>query len=186
MPKLMPRPPGASSVIASGILRQNYGGLTRSIEEIEKVGLLPLSERLALGGAAADAARLFARLSNFEPHFSSALGAAAIPMPIAPPRFSTLPLPARHDPEAFYWHWPAAEAVKTGFLTCDLWRHQTGEEKFEFEVLFEQEGDTRGIVECTVHAENLTKPEKARCIVGRVVKRFSVRDLAEAMVEACR
>lgn len=184
-PKLMPRPPGASSVIASDVLRQNYGGLTRSIAELEKARLLPLSRHLGLGGAAADAARLFARPSIFEPPFSSALGATATLMPTTRPRISALTLPPRHDPEAFYWDWPAEEAVKTGALTCDLWRHQTVEQIFEFEVLFDQEGEARGTVECSVHAENLTKPEQARCIVGRVLERFSVREIAAAMVEAC-
>ena len=53
--------------------------------------------------------------------------------------------------------------VKKGALACDLWRHQNEGQAFAFEVLFtEKDGEARGSVLCTVHAENLTKPETAR------------------------
>jgi hypothetical protein len=88
------------------------------------------------------------------------------------------------DPEAFYHDWPVAQQVKKGALTCELWRHQTGEEHFNFEVLFTKEGEANGMVQCTVHAENLTKPEQSRVIVIRNIKSLGMIDLANAMIEA--
>ncbi|MER8765428.1 PIN domain-containing protein [Mesorhizobium sp. M0968] len=95
-------------------------------------------------------------------------------------------IPDPHDPESFYYEdWPTTGIVKKGALTCDLWRHQASEQVFEFEVLFTKTGEARGIVECTVHAENLAKPEQARLIVSRTLDSFSVSDVASAMVEIC-
>lgn len=94
-------------------------------------------------------------------------------------------IPDPHDMEAFYYDWPTTRTVKKGALTCDLWRHQAGAEVFEFEVMFTKEGEARGIVECTVHAENLIKPEQARVVVIRTMDSLSMTDVANAMVEAC-
>jgi hypothetical protein len=53
--------------------------------------------------------------------------------------------------------------IKKGALTWDFWRYQNEGQAFSFEVLFtEKDGEARGSVLCTVHAENLTKPETAR------------------------
>jgi hypothetical protein len=92
-------------------------------------------------------------------------------------------VPDPHDPERFYYDWPRGRPVKKGALTCDLWRHQMEDEIFEFEVLFTKENEARGAVECTVHADNLTKPEQAKVIVGRVLEPLSMVDLAKSMVE---
>jgi hypothetical protein len=53
-------------------------------------------------------------------------------------------------------------------------------------VLFTRDGEARGILECTVHAENLTKPEQAKVIISRSIEPLSMIDLAEAMVEDCK
>jgi hypothetical protein len=90
------------------------------------------------------------------------------------------------DLETFYYDWPVNQQVKKGALTCELWRHQTGEEHFNFEVLFTKEGEVNGMVQCTVHAENLTKPEQARVTVIRTIKTLSIIDLLKAMIEACK
>ena len=101
------------------------------------------------------------------------------------PHFET-PLPPKHDKEAFYYDdWPSNEPVESGALTCDLYRHQNGEELFELEVVFPQEGDIRGAVVCTVHAENLTEPVSLRTPVGRLIEEYSLFELAQAMVESC-
>ncbi|RWM12863.1 MAG: hypothetical protein EOR72_20285 [Mesorhizobium sp.] len=95
-------------------------------------------------------------------------------------------IPEPQDPEAFYYDdWPTTGIVKTGALTCDLWRHQAGEEVFEFEVIFTKPGEARGVVECTVHAENLTRPEQARVVVIRTVGSLGMAEVANAMVDAC-
>lgn len=184
-----------ASQIASDLLRPGHASLAHAmldadgVSRAQRLGLSHSAAQaaglLGLSPSAAAAAGLLARPSWMESH-GSALGvAAARPMafPLLDP--ARLSRDIRRDPEAFYWDWPVDEAVKSGALTCELWRHQTHVELFEFEVSFEREGETRGAVECTVHAENLTRPEQARCIVGRVVERFSVRDIADAMVAAC-
>lgn len=100
-------------------------------------------------------------------------------------RLPTMPEPP--DPESFYYdHWPTIRPVTKGALTCDLWRHQSHEEVFEIQVLFTKEGEARGIVECTVHAENLTNPEQAQVVVSRSIEPLSMVELAEAMVEDCK
>jgi hypothetical protein len=95
-------------------------------------------------------------------------------------------IPKARNPETFYYDWPATRQVEKGALTCELWRHQTGEEEFSFEVLFAKEGEANGMVQCTVHAENLTKPEQARVIVVRTIKTLGIIDSANAMIEACK
>jgi hypothetical protein len=95
-------------------------------------------------------------------------------------------VPYQRDSEEFYYNdWPANRPVKKGGLTCDRWRHQTGEEMFEFNVLFTSEGDARGVVECTVHADNLTKPAQSKIVVLRSAEQVSMLELAAEMLEAC-
>ena len=108
--------------------------------------------------------------------------------PEPPISISSLQEFRKHGPEDFYYdEWSPQDVVRRGALTCSLWRHQTDEEFFEFEILFDDTvGEARGAVECTVHAENLTKPEQARLIVARVIEHFSARDLADAMIKACK
>lgn len=113
--------------------------------------------------------------------------AVAIPSPRIEALIPSFNRPPRHDPEAFYFdQWSADTPVKEGALTCDLWRHHTEPEVFELEVQFTGADEGRGTVECTVHAENLTKPQQERAIVSRTVRHLSLADLAAAMVAECK
>ncbi len=95
-------------------------------------------------------------------------------------------MPEKHDPERFYYdRWPKAKPTKRGALTCDLFRHQRGEEFFEVDVLFPVDGDVTGAVRCIVEAENLTKPVELRIPVSRKVTAYSLVALADEMVERC-
>jgi hypothetical protein len=110
---------------------------------------------------------------------------------IATPRFEPLHnvhafIPEKHKPEAFYFSWPMDRPVQKGALTCDFWRHQTEEEIFEFEVVIDKAGEARGVVECAVHAENLTKPEQEKVIVDRRIESVSMVALAESLIDTCR
>lgn len=116
-----------------------------------------------------------------EPSFADILHSS-----FEPYEFPRLHAPEPHDPEKFYYEWSAAEPVKNGALTCDLWRHQTGEQVVECGVVFIQDGEARGTVECTVHAENLTRPVQARLIVSRTIYFLNMTDIASALVEACQ
>lgn len=103
-------------------------------------------------------------------------------MPALPKPF----IPRGRDEEAFYFdEWPSNVPVRKGALTCDLFRHMVSEEFFEFEILFPSNGDVRGAVLCTVHAENLTEPVSFRIQVGRAVEEFSLVEQAEALVADC-
>jgi hypothetical protein len=117
------------------------------------------------------------------PGLSSIIGQASYPEIASFPIHR--PLVYKHDPEAFYYDWPLKKYVKKGALTCDLWRHQDSEEVFEFGVDFTEEGAVRGSILCTVHAENLTKPETSRISICRKVEVFRLLELARTMVENC-
>ncbi|MCP1760956.1 hypothetical protein [Bradyrhizobium japonicum] len=158
------------------------------------------AERLAIGGAfahpiSAEMRRMHDAIKGFSRHdalMRSILNptvssmAERVQMPIrhlSPPSF--LP-PRPPDPEKFHpAAWPAGIPVRTGALTCQLWRHQADEEVFEFDVVFDKEGDARGVIECTVHADNITVPPQKKVVVERKVEAVSMLDVARAMVEAC-
>lgn len=177
---------------AAGLLDKNYIGIT-DMSKVLGLGYLdPLFKYTKELNALTEAAKLSQRQSSM-------FGVSNLDALLNPSRFATIPyqptefltfpryyVPEPHVPERFYFDWPVAQPVKKGTLTCEFWRHQTGEEIFEFEVLFTKEGEARGIVECTVHAENLTKPEQARVIVSRTIEPLSMVDLANAMIEACK
>lgn len=175
---------GVSSAVASDILRQNRGVLASSLDGLQRASMVPTSRYLASNSAMGEAGRLFGDSSILGRALGSGAFATATPiMPLSLRRMP--PLPPRHEPEAFYWDWPEDEPVKKGALTCDLWRHGIAEEMFTFSVEFERDDVTRGSIVCTVHAQNLTKPEQSRVVVGRSIERFNVKDIAEEMVDAC-
>ena len=105
--------------------------------------------------------------------------------PLDIPTYVDLLPPRPRDPEKFYYDWPHDTAVKKGALNCELWRHRSDPEIFDFEVVFVGDGAARGVVECTVHAENLTQPVRETVKVTRTVQLASMTDLANALVESC-
>ncbi len=100
------------------------------------------------------------------------------------PDYASLVRQGNREPEEFYYDWPRDVLVKKGALTCELWRHGSEAEIFEFEVVFLGDGSARGAVECTVHAENLTQPVRQTVKVARIVEPESMADLANALIEA--
>ncbi|MBZ9844844.1 PIN domain-containing protein [Mesorhizobium sp. CA5] len=110
----------------------------------------------------------------------------ASPTYIDIPTIRMPPMPEKHNPEGFYYdRWPKRKPTKRGALTCDLFRHQRGEEFFEVDVLFPDDGDVSGAVRCTVEAENLTKPTELLIPVSRKVEAYSLMAIADEMVERC-
>lgn len=110
----------------------------------------------------------------------------AVAMPIRDLSLTRFLSPRPPDLEEFrYASWPAGAPVRTGALTCQLWRHQADEEVFEFDVVFAKEGDARGVIECIVHADNITVPPQKKVIVERKVEAVSMLDVARAIVDAC-
>jgi hypothetical protein len=178
-----------STLRAAGALDERYRGIG-GISKAMGLGHSDIfSQHLKGLNAATEAARLLQRGSGIlgPSHLDAFPDRSAFAMiqPIEPLNFPRPYIPEPHDPESFYYDWPPNKGVERGALTCDLWRHQAGNEVFEFVVLFTREGEARGTVECTVHAENLTKPEQARVIVSRIIEPLSIVDLVDAMVEAC-
>lgn len=96
------------------------------------------------------------------------------------------PMPKKDNPEEFYYdRWPPQTPAKRGALTCELFRHQRGDELFEVNVLFPDDGNVTGAVRCTVEAENLTKPVELLTPVSRTIETYNLSAIAEEMVERC-
>lgn len=175
-------PPGGSFEAAARLMAES----PRIKEQFERLNRAGMHEPAWFQKEQVSAAaRAMASLDRF-PDRSSILGISAFPPNNAETmRIPMPPIPTTHEPEVFYYDWPLHDSVKRGALTCDLWRHQNDVEYFSFEVLFTKDGEVRGIVECTVHAENLTRPQKAKVLVSRSVEVVSVLEMATAMVAAC-
>jgi hypothetical protein len=163
--------PDLSDLRFGGI--NSLSGVSKHLGQISAASRLLEQHRKLLGTSIADS---ILRGSTVRPTSYPHIEPLHLTRPIIPPK---------HDPEAFYYDWPAITPVKKGVLTCDLWRHQDSEEVFAFEVIFTKEGEVRGSILCSVHAENLSKPETARTSVARTIEVFRPLDLAQAMVEQC-
>jgi hypothetical protein len=106
-------------------------------------------------------------------------------VPPQTPNLSSLLSRGQRDPEEFHYDWPDDELVKKGALTCELWRHRSDPEIFDFEVVFIGDGEARGLVECTVHAENLTRPVREIVKVARTIGSVGMAALANSLIETC-
>ena len=95
-------------------------------------------------------------------------------------------VPRKHDPEAFYAaDWDSYAPSKRGAYICDLFRHRGEEEPFDVELIFPDEGQAKGLVICTVHAENLSKPVELRILVSRLIDETDLMEQAERLVDEC-
>lgn len=182
-----PPPRGPSSSLPTRELGSELGRVHRSLGYLGASASVASLQKSLPGTAFVDAVRS-ARMPSIPKHvLVERFDALSMTRPVPHASLSLSPLlKPRHDAEAFYYaDWARGEPARRGALTADLWRHQAGEETFEFEIVFERDGATRGAVECTVHAGNLTKPAQARVVVARTTRRVGVLDLAEALVRAC-
>ncbi|WP_139974503.1 PIN domain-containing protein [Ochrobactrum sp. CGA5] len=207
--RIVKRSPSAAKGVDIATLRMPGSGLR--ISELEKAsrgvmsGLGPqmaamrsaqsMFDNLHARGALADLARGIGPMSDFmkmaEEHdrlHRSLIQPTGIARPtyIDDPAFRMPLMPEKHDPEGFYYdRWPKGKPTKRGALTCDLFRHQRGEEFFEIEVLFPDDGDVTGAVRCTVEAENLTKPVELLIPLSRKIEAYNLMVIADEMVEHC-
>lgn len=185
------RSPDIPMLRATGFLNDEMRRISTTPKTVGLASFDPMFDALKNLDSLNGFSRLLEHHRNiFEtPDQNALLGTSAIGqfshLPIEPIRLPQPFIPPKHDPEAFYYDWPAKNPVKKGALTCDLWRHKNSEEVFEFEVLFTKEGEARGSILCTVHAENLTKPETSRISINRKVELFRLLDLARIMVQNC-
>lgn len=99
----------------------------------------------------------------------------------------TLPFsPADHrrDPNAFYFKGTRPmDPVDAFGMECEQWRHGLDDERFMLQVSVDcSEDKISGVVECTIHAENLSEPLKRVIPVRIDVKRVSVGNEAERLI----
>ena len=193
-----PAPPkGASLAAANSLLTPSqrvFADLERMNAATRVAGILDQSGISAAVRSMSEisrTARIFDDHTRIfgQPSLHDALGTPGIGRAFAAPiealRMPKPYFPESHDPEAFYYEWPARKPVSRGALTCDLWRHKSRPQTFEFEVLITKDGDARGSILCTVHADNLTEPKTARIGVQRSIEEFSLLSLAQSLVASC-
>ena len=89
------------------------------------------------------------------------------------------------NPNAFYYKpqrpW---RPVPTIALECQQWRHESGEEHFEFEIYVDSElPNIEGRVECRIHAANLPNPARAFVRVALAGQVVDITERAARLVE---
>lgn len=187
-----PRPPQVQRMVdRSGVVAKGADTLAAGV----RLSNLRIGDMGRIGGAGtalADLARVGAALTRDQERWRSVIGSLGEPMvPAVVPSMDMVPafepfVPPKHDKEAFYYdEWPPDTPVRSGAVTCDLYRHRNGEMEFEVEVVFAQDGDIRGAVLCTVHAENLTAPVSLRIAVRRSIEEYSLLERARGLVDGC-
>ena len=115
---------------------------------------------------------------------SMQLGAALFNREILEPDFQPINrMRHQHDEEGFYYHdWYEGDIVKSGSLTCGLWRHESNSEIFEFEIVFESDSEVNASVACYIHAENLTVPARQIYQISRKVEKYALFDDAVSCI----
>lgn len=167
-----------------GLGLENLGGVGAAVAQFE--GLARLTDAYRLPDSLTQAARLAQEHERlFRPSAMEWAG-MRLPEPSFDPALTQSLVPPKHNPEAFYFDdWPPGIVVKTGALTCGLFRHQDQEELFWVEVVFPPEGNTSGAVHCKVQAENLTEPVTLTIPVSRRIEHVDLLAAAEKIVADC-
>ena len=94
-------------------------------------------------------------------------------------------LDRRRDPNAFYYK-PRRprDPVESLSLECEQWRHGIEDQYFDVQVPFDPSQDRiEGAVECSIHAENLSAPQRLVIPIRVVVKRVEARTYANQLIE---
>ena len=133
-----------------------YGnfGLTAPMSELRELGLIPVMERPQPPDQPQPQASWPTILNN-----------------LTAPRMLTLPdlnvVPGFRDQEAFeYTADPKLETEPSIVLTCGLWRHSLEPKEFAVRMVPTTfDSPITGEITCTVHADNLTKPETFKLVV---------------------
>jgi hypothetical protein len=188
-----PSPPSARRIVKPSTSTLGDGPralsdpVRRGLAQLDTVGSAFAAHRRAFDvlsqtGAVGEAMRYANSLSAVNQAAARLLHSPIEPRIVPPfiPRFDP------PDPESFYYDWRPDARVKRGSLTCDLFRHRGKEKVFDVEVVFPAEGDVKGSVLCTVHAENLTEPVILRIPVSRSIETYTLLEMAEDMVAQCR
>ena len=92
--------------------------------------------------------------------------------------------PYRRDPNKFYYKQGRQTEPSDSFsLECEQWRHGTVWEVFHGDI-FPREGvgDSTGVLECEIHAGNLSQPKLMKIHVKINVREVSSKDFANRLV----
>jgi hypothetical protein len=91
----------------------------------------------------------------------------------------------RRDPNRFYYKPERPESPVSSFsLECQQWRHGTDDEYFDIELWFGSADKTvTGIVECVIHAENLSAPIKKVVRINVKTTRGDTRGYAATLID---
>jgi hypothetical protein len=92
------------------------------------------------------------------------------------------------DPNAFYYKPERPSLPASEFsLECAQWRHGLDAETFAGDVYFPDDTDTvAGVIECRIHAENLSETVTVQVPVRLRIEREATLDVAEKLVDALR
>ena len=76
------------------------------------------------------------------------------------------------------------DPVESLSLECEQWRHGIEDQYFDVQVPFDPSQDRiEGAVECSIHAENLSAPQRLVIPIRVVVKRVEARTYANQLIE---
>ena len=92
----------------------------------------------------------------------------------------------RRDQNAFYYtpNRPR-KPIKLFRLECELWRHETDAKGFYGEIVVDRNhNEINGVLECVIHAENLSSPVKQVVEVRVTVDKINARDCVCSLVNA--
>lgn len=94
--------------------------------------------------------RLDTQVGSFEPLTFHEVSASKLP---------NLRPPSPRDPDSFYWRGGRPSIAKSMIeLTCENWRHGVDDEHFLFRVTASDAANLSGVIQCEIHAENLSDP----------------------------
>jgi hypothetical protein len=100
------------------------------------------------------------------------------------PGIPYLPEKPRRDPNGFYYKPVRITEPDEEFrLECEQWRHGTDYESFNGEIFFDKEStNIAGMLECVIHAENLSEPTIKKVPVRIEVRYVNARAYANNLV----
>lgn len=89
------------------------------------------------------------------------------------------------DPNGFYYKPTRIKEPAASFsIECQQWRHGTGDEPFCGEIYFnESETHIAGLLQCEIHAENLSEPAIKRIPVRIEIRYLSAKDYADSLLD---
>ena len=93
-----------------------------------------------------------------------------------------------HDPNGFYYkHKFPVDPVSCFCLSCDQWRHGSTDQEFVVETCLDaHRQQVKGYVECVVHAENISNPERKRFPITIKVAKLDTKNYAYKMIQDLR